>query len=124
MDASPLASMLIALLFLFISNTIPDIYACGPIIELSRSNHAMWMDGARRADALLVAITRDGKIFFGNDQVQPSALAGQIKEGLAQSAEKRIYLRVDSRAHYSSIELALNRIHDAHVEKIGILTSQ
>jgi hypothetical protein len=33
---------------------------------------------ANRGDALIVAIMRDGQVFFGNDRVPPEELAAKI----------------------------------------------
>lgn len=123
-DASALAGILIVLLVMFAVKAGFGADVDGVVIQLARSDHAIQMNGALREDALLVSIRRDGRIFFRNDQVQPSELCDQIKGGLAKGAEKKIYIRADERAHYRSVCLALECAHDSVVEKVSVLTNQ
>jgi hypothetical protein len=51
------------------------------------------MPGAHREDALIVALLRDGTMYFGKPKTRPGGLPAQIREGVARGAEKKIYIR-------------------------------
>jgi biopolymer transport protein ExbD/biopolymer transport protein TolR len=73
---------------------------------------------------LLVAITRDGKVFFGNDQVTPDALTDKIKDRTANRVDKRVYVRADARAKYGSVVSVVDDVRAAGVDQLGLLTEQ
>ena len=73
----------------------------------------------------MVAIMRDGKVFFGNDLVWPrEKLAGQIRPRLTEGVEKKIYIRADARVPYGVVGQVLDSISVAGVKKIGFLVDQ
>ena len=47
------------------------------------------MPDADKEDALIVAVMRDGKVFFGTDQIQADQLTGRVKDRLANRVDKR-----------------------------------
>src|SRR5690349_5172871 len=50
--------------------------------DLPKVNHAVELRDAAREDALIIAVTRDGKVFFRSAQVNPSDLPRQIRDCL------------------------------------------
>jgi biopolymer transport protein ExbD len=58
---------------------------------------------AKREDALIVAIMRDGQVFFGNDRMPAEELAAKISERLNHRGERNIYIRVDARVLYGYV---------------------
>jgi len=54
-------------LLAWMSSTGPPLHGTG--IDLPISSHAALMSGARRDDALVIAILRDGKVFLDTEMV-------------------------------------------------------
>jgi len=96
----------------------------GSIVDLPRTWHASPMPRAVREDALSVAITRDGKIYFRNTAISAEELPGKIREGLKNGAEKKVYLRADARARYGDVKQVLIKIRQAGIENVCFLTEK
>lgn len=92
-------------------------------VDLPRIDHPSPMPGADRDDALIVGIMRDGKVFFGNDQVACGELSGKIAQRLTYATEN-IYVKADARAKYGAVKAALDGIWSAGVQQVGIMTER
>jgi biopolymer transport protein ExbD len=125
-DVTAFASVMIVLAFtmlLVVMSENPFHHGVGPDLPKVESPIKMW--GANRRDALMVAIMRDGKVFFGNDLVWPrEKLAGQIRQRLTEAVEKKIYIRADARVPYGVVGQVLDSISVAGVERVGFLVDQ
>ena len=93
-------------------------------VDLARTEHPTTMPGASREDAMLVALTRDGNIFFKTAQVSSDQLPSRIRESLHNGSERKVYLKVDARAKYSDAAAVIVQIRQAGVEDVGIITEQ
>ena len=67
----------VMLVLLIIFMVITPMLQHGVSVDLVKTNNPKQMPDADKEDALLVAITRDGKIFFGADKVSPDQLDRQ-----------------------------------------------
>ena len=96
----------------------------GVSADLARVGSPVPMRAPDREDALVVAVMRDGKVLFGTDPIWPADLPVKIREGVNRGAENKVYIRADARARYGAVKEALDGIHAAGIEKIGILVDQ
>jgi biopolymer transport protein TolR len=90
-------------------------------VDLAKASHAAEMRGALREDALVVAIQRDGRIWFGEQTVTADHLTAAIRERVGRGAERRVYIRADMRARYASVREVLDRVRSAGIEDIGFI---
>lgn len=58
-------------------------------VDFPKVAHGKKMPGAVREDALLISITRDGRVFFRNDQVEPGSLAAASGSQSLQAPRRR-----------------------------------
>jgi len=96
----------------------------GVSVDLAKVNNPESMPDADKEDALVVAIMRDGKIFFGNDQTPPDQLTQKVKDRLASRVDKRIFIRADARAKFGSVVSVVDNVRAAGVDQLGLLTDQ
>jgi len=82
------------------------------------------MPGAVREDAILVAVTRDGNIFFGSNNVRDSDLPVLIRESVRRGSERKVYLKVDARAKYADAALVIDQVALVGIQNVGIITEQ
>ena len=75
-------------------------------------------------DAIVVAVTRDGAIYLGQNKVDPSQLGSMVRDKLADKTDKMIYVRADERAQYKVVEDAIDDVRTAGVEEVGLLTQR
>jgi biopolymer transport protein ExbD/biopolymer transport protein TolR len=93
-------------------------------IDLARVNNATLMPDADKEDAVVVAITRDGGVFLGQNKVDPSQLGSLVRDMLADKTDKTIFVRADARAQFKSVEDAIDDVRTAGVETVNLLTDK
>jgi biopolymer transport protein TolR len=96
----------------------------GTPVDLPHVGHPVSMAHADREDAILIAVTRDDKIFFRADKVSLDQLPAKIRESLNQGSEKKVYIRADARAKYVWVAEVLDNVRSTGVERIGFLVDQ
>ena len=69
-----------------------------------------------------LAMTRDGRYFFGGTQIVVGDLAERVRAGVRGGAERRVYLRVDRRVRYSKVAAVADEIRRGGVGRISFLT--
>ena len=82
------------------------------------------MPDADKEDAIVVAVTRDGAVFLGQNKVDPCQLGSLVRDKLADKTDKMIYVRADARAQYKVVEDAIDDVRTAGVEEVGLLTQR
>jgi len=69
-----------------------------------------------------ISVTRDGHVYFRIHRIMLQYLTEEIRQGVRNGAEKRIYLNVDARAKYGDTTAVLDQIRLAGIEKVSLLT--
>src|ERR1051326_8753469 len=93
-NVTPMVDVMLVLLIL--SMVITPMLTKGRSVDLAKTNNPIQMPDADKEDALLVAITRDNRIFFGNDVVNdPGALTDKVRDRLANKTDKRVFIKAD-----------------------------
>ncbi|HKT88586.1 MAG TPA: biopolymer transporter ExbD [Candidatus Sulfotelmatobacter sp.] len=123
-DVTAFAAIMFALVGMFLLPATIIVDFKGPGVDLARVDHTVLMRAASREDALIVAVQRDGKIFFGHDQLIPNQLPARIREAVSQGAERKVYIRADARAKYAAVGEVLEAVQDSGIEKIAFLVDQ
>jgi biopolymer transport protein ExbD/biopolymer transport protein TolR len=82
------------------------------------------MKEADREDAVLVAVTRDGKFYLGQDRVNIEDLASKVNDLLSGRIEKTVFVKSDRRAKYGDVVQVVDNIRNAGVDKVGLLTER
>jgi biopolymer transport protein TolR len=121
-DVTAFAGVMFALVYLFMP--LQPHGRPGATVDLARTNYTVSMRGADREDALLVAIMRDGKVFFRADRITIEEVPARIREGVSRGAERKVYIKADARAKYASVVEVLDGVHDAGIENIGFIVDQ
>jgi biopolymer transport protein TolR len=133
-DVTAFASVMVVLVFAmllpqmegysFLSPMFIPIIDAGVGTDLPKVWRSIGMPDANRDDALIVAVMRDGQVFFGNDRVAVGELPGKIRERLVHSGERKVYIRADARVRYGYMSAVLDGIRSAGILRIGILVDQ
>ena len=82
------------------------------------------MEDANKEDAVIVAVTRDGRTFLGGDQVTMDDLGTKISAKLENKTSKQVYMRADIRANYGKVMDAVDGIRSAGVSQLGLFTEK
>jgi len=121
-NVTPMVDVMLVLLIIFM--VITPMLQHGPPVELARANNPIQMPDADKEDALLVAVNREGKVFFGNDQVKPEDLTQKIRDRIATRQDKRVFVKADARSHYKAVVEVVDNVRSAGVSELGLLTEQ
>ncbi|HZQ92571.1 MAG TPA: biopolymer transporter ExbD [Terriglobales bacterium] len=121
-NVTPMVDVMLVLLIIFM--VITPMLQKGVSVDMARTDNPQQMPDADKEDALLVAITRDGKVFFGNDQTTADQLSPKIKDRIANRVDKRVFIRADARAKYGSVVEVVDNVRAAGVDQLGLLTEQ
>jgi biopolymer transport protein ExbD/biopolymer transport protein TolR len=121
-NVTPMVDVMLVLLIIFM--VITPLLQHKVQIDLARVNNATLMPDADKEDAVVVAITRDGGVFLGQNKVDPSQLGSLVRDMLADKTDKTIFVRADARAQFKSVEDAIDDVRTAGVETVNLLTDK
>src|SRR5580658_2673380 len=98
----------------------------GVTVDLVKAKNPIAMKDADKEDAVLVGVTRDGKVVLspGNIQMLPSDLPNKVKDLLTNKLDKTVYIKADMRAKYELVEDVIDNLRAAGVHQLGLLTEQ
>jgi biopolymer transport protein TolR len=121
-NVTPMVDVMLVLLIIFM--VITPMLHPGVPVDLARAANPIAMSDADRADALILSIMRDGRMFLGNESVTSEALQQRVRDQVANRVNKTVYVRADARARYGSLVEAVDDIRSAGVDQLGLLTEQ
>ncbi|MGC1452887.1 MAG: biopolymer transporter ExbD [Candidatus Sulfotelmatobacter sp.] len=123
-DVTAFAGVMFALVAMFLLPAEIVVDFRGPSADLTKISHPIPLPAALREDALEVAITRDGKLYLGRDQIRLERLPAEIEERVRHGAERRVYIRADMRARYGTVKQVLDSVRSAGIEHIAFFVDQ
>jgi len=118
----PYIDVMLVLLIIFM--VITPMLQKGVSVDLAKVNSPTSMPDADKEDALLVAVQRDGKVFFGTEVIDVNQLTDKIKDRLANRTDKRVFLKADARAKFGAVVEVVDNVRAAGVDQLGLLTDQ
>ena len=125
-DTTAFAAIMVVLVFAeLIAGTMSYNPHHGVSIEVPRILRPVSMPGALRDDVMQISITRDGKVFFGSDQIVPDYMTEKIQARLADlDVERKVYIRADARARYGTVKIVLDGVRSAGILRVAFLVEQ
>ena len=118
----PMADIMLVLLIIFM--VVTPMLQKGASVTLTETNYPREMPDADKEDAVVVAVTRDGNLFLGSDQIVIAELQGLVQEIVESRVDKTVYIKSDARAKYESVVEAVDEIRNAGVDQLGLLTEK
>jgi len=93
-------------------------------IDLAKTDNPTSMPDADKEDAIVVAVTRNGDFYLGQDKVAPTELGNKVRDKIGDKPGKQIFVRADARAKFLDVENAIDDVRTAGVESVGLLTEK
>jgi biopolymer transport protein ExbD len=121
-NVTPMADVMLVLLIIFM--VVTPMLQKGQAVELAKTKNPIDMKEADRDDAVLVTVTRDGKLYLGQEKVSVDALATKVNDLLASRLEKKVFVKSDLRAKYGDVVEVVDNIRNAGVDQVGLLTER
>jgi len=121
-NVTPMVDVMLVLLIIFM--VITPMLNNKVNVDLPKADAAVVMEDANKEDAVTVAVTRDGRVFLGGDQVTVDDMGSKISAKLENKTSKEVFFRGDMRANYGKVMDAVDGIRSAGVSQIGLLTER
>jgi biopolymer transport protein ExbD/biopolymer transport protein TolR len=123
-NVTPMVDVMLVLLIIFM--VITPMLSKGQSVEMVKTRNAIAMQAADKEDAVLVAVTRDGRVYLspGNTQLPADQLAPKVKDLLTNKLDKTVFIKADSRAQYGKVEDVVDNLRAAGVDELGLLSEQ
>ena len=118
----PMADIMLVLLIIFM--VVTPMIQRGVSVDMVRVPNPEDMTNADKDDAILVAVTRDGRIYLGTNPIGLQDLQGHVKDAIASRLDKTVFVRSDARAKFGQVKAAVDEIRAAGVDNIGLLTER
>ena len=123
-NVTPMVDVMLVLLIIFM--VITPMLTKGQTVEMVRTRNPIAMQAADKEDAVLVAITRDGRLFLspGNAQLPMDQIPTKVKDLLTNKIDRTVYIKSDARAKYQLVMDVVDNLRSAGVDQLGLLTEQ
>src|SRR3569833_3450554 len=121
-NVTPMVDAMLVLLIIFM--VITPMLQNKVAVDMAMVENPTPMPDADKEDAIVVAITRDGGVFLGQNKVATSELGAKVRDRLADPPGFQIFIRADARAQFRAVEDAIDAVRTAGVDEVGLLTNK
>jgi biopolymer transport protein ExbD/biopolymer transport protein TolR len=121
-NVTPMVDVMLVMLIIFM--VITPMLSKGISVDMVKTRNPIAMQAADKSDAVICAVTRDGKTYLGTTQTQPEDLAPKVKDLLTGRLDKTVFVRADSRAKYDRVVEVVDNLRAAGVDQLGLLTEE
>ena len=118
----PMADIMLVLLIIFM--VITPMLQNGLSVDMAKALNVDKMPDAQKDDAIIVAVTRDGRLYLGRNPINLDQISTQVKDLISDRPDKTVYVRSDARAKYGDVVKAVDEVRSAGVDTLGLLTEQ
>jgi len=122
-NVTPMVDVMLVLLIIFM--VITPMLQKSMTVELAKAANPMNMPDADHEDALIVAVTREGYIYFNQTKIlNPGDLTEKVRDVVQNRVNKEVFVKADARAKYKSVVDVVDNVRSAGVDQLGLLTEQ
>ena len=121
-NVTPMVDIMLVLLIIFMVIT-PMLQKDHPV-DLTKAENPREMADAEKEDAVVIAISRDGKLFIGSSPLNIDEVTTKVKDLIANKVDKTVYLKSDARAKYGDVVKVVDNVRAAGVESLGLLAEK
>lgn len=121
-NVTPMVDVMLVVLIIFM--VITPMLSKGANVNMVKTHNDIKLPDADKEDAVLIAITRDGKVFLspGNQLVQPNELGSKVKDLQTNRSDKTVYIKADARARFSGVTDVIDNLRTAGVDSVGLIS--
>lgn len=121
-NVTPMVDVMLVMLIIFM--VITPMLSKGVSVDLVRTRNPINMANAEKEDAVVVAITRDGKTYLGTPLLTPDQLPPKVRDMLTNRLDRTTYIKADQRSRYSRVVEVIDNLRAAGVDQLGLMTEQ
>ena len=121
-NVTPMVDVMLVLLIIFM--VVTPMLQKGVSVDMAKVENPEDMRDADKDDAILIAVTRDGRYFLGTTQISLDDITNKVKDLLANRLDKTVFVKSDARAKYGEVVKAVDEVRSAGVDNLGLLTDK
>jgi biopolymer transport protein ExbD/biopolymer transport protein TolR len=121
-NVTPMVDVMLVLLIIFM--VITPMLQKGQSVDMAKATNTRDMQDADKEDAVVLAISRDGKIYLGSDSIKDDEITVKVKDMLANKLDKTVYVKSDRAAKYGVVVSVVDNVRAAGVDSLGLLTEK
>jgi biopolymer transport protein ExbD len=121
-NVTPMVDVMLVMLIIFM--VITPMLSKGVSVDLAKTKNPIPMQAADKSDAIICAVTRDGKTYLNTTQMTPEDMPAKVKDMLTNRLDKTVFVKADSRARYEKVVDVVDNLRAAGVDNLGLLTEQ
>jgi len=118
----PMADIMLVLLIIFM--VVTPLLHPGPPVDMAKVNDPIEMPKADQDDAVIVAISRDGTTFLGNNKVALGEISSHVRDRISGRLDQIVFIKSDARAKYGDVVKLVDQVRLAGAENVGLLTDK
>jgi biopolymer transport protein ExbD/biopolymer transport protein TolR len=122
-NVTPMVDVMLVLLIIFMVVT-PMLTQPGIPVDMAKTEHPAAMPDAVKDDSIVLAVTRDGRIYLGRDRIGLDQLTAKVSDRLQRSSDRRVFVKADAHARYGAVVEVVDNLRSANVENLGLLTEE
>ncbi len=113
-NVTPMVDVMLVLLIIFM--VVMPFIQPGVSVDMARTDHPVAMPDADKDDSMVLAVTRDGRIYLGRDQIGLDQLKAKVTERLQRTGDRRVFVKADAHARYGAVAEVVDNLRSASVE--------
>jgi biopolymer transport protein ExbD len=121
-NVTPMADVMLVLLIIFM--VITPMLQKGVSVDMAKAENPRPMADADKEDAVVLAITRDGRVYLGSDRIPLDEITAKVKDRISTKLDKTVYVKSDARAKYGDVVAVVDNVRAAGVDSLGLLTEK
>src|SRR5689334_14689832 len=121
-NVTPMVDVMLVMLIIFM--VITPMLSKGISVDMYKGKNPIAMQAADKSDAVIVAVTRDGKTYLNTTQMPSEDLPPKVKDLLTSRLDKMVFVKADSRARYEKVVDVVDNLRAAGVDQLGLLTDK
>jgi biopolymer transport protein ExbD/biopolymer transport protein TolR len=118
----PMADIMLVLLIIFM--VVTPMLQKGFTVDMAKVANPQDMQAADRDDAVIVAISRSGDIYLGNQRTSIDDISSLVRDRIEGRVDKTVFIRSDSRTKYGDVVKLVDEVRSAGVDNVGLLTDK
>jgi biopolymer transport protein ExbD len=122
-NVTPMADIMLVLLIIFMITT--PLLQSGVTVNLPKAKNPLDAPGADSKDAVVVALTREGRIYLQKSPINEDELIKVLTEKFSGGEINKImYLKADTAVAYGRVVGIVEQCRKAGVDKIGLMAEK
>jgi len=121
-NVTPMVDVMLVLLIIFM--VITPMLQKGVSVDMAKATNTRDMQDADKEDAVVLAVTRDGKIYLGSDPIPADQITTTVKDRLENKLDKTVYVKSDANAKYGVVVTVVDNVRAAGVDSLGLLAEK